>query len=128
MKWKSKLTLVNTRISCQLVQLGIDDLLSLLENLNQVIGFVRVTRCEKCIRSSGALRPSGSPDTMNIVLGVGRIVQIYHKFDVFHICAKSLMTIEKLKDYLFLCGSANLQSNLYNYNVVQTELSVTKTP
>lgn len=78
-------TFENTRVPRKFVQLRINDLFSFLEYLNQVVGLVSVTRREECISRAGALRTSGSSDTMDVVLGVGRVVQINHKFDVLDI-------------------------------------------
>lgn len=68
-----------------LLQLGIDDLLGLLEHGDEVGGLVGVAGREEGVGRAGPLGAARAADAVDVVLRIGRIVEIDYEFHVFHI-------------------------------------------
>lgn len=73
----------------QVGQLRIYDLASFFQNGDQFLRLSGVVRREISVRGAGALATSGSTDSMNVVLGIVRVIEIDHVFDILHVQATS---------------------------------------
>lgn len=74
-------SIVSTELSPsgrQFEELGIDLLVRLSENSNQLISLLRVVPREECVRGSQFVSTTCASDTMDIVLAAVRIVVIDH--------------------------------------------------
>lgn len=75
----------------QLVQHRVHLLPRLGEHCYQIVGLLRVVGREERVRSACVGRASCAPDTVHVVLRRLRVVVVYHKLDVVHICPQTMV-------------------------------------
>lgn len=69
----------------ELEKLRINNLISLLQNLYQVVGFVGIVRCEERVRRSGFLSAACTADPMNVVFRARWVVKVDNKLDILNV-------------------------------------------
>ena len=76
---------VTTTPISQLEELGIDDLISLLEHLHEIVSFVRVARREKSVGRPGLLSAPSASYSVHVIFRARRIIEIDHELDIFNV-------------------------------------------
>ena len=72
----------------QLKQLGVDVLLGLLQDVDQLLGLLGVAGGEEGVGGAGVLGPSRAADAVNVVLRVAGEVEVDHVLDVRDVCGE----------------------------------------
>ena len=70
----------------QLHQFGIDLLVGLSEDINQIFSLLGVAGREEGVGCTSVLSASCAPDAVDVVLRAVRVVEVDDKLDVTHIC------------------------------------------
>lgn len=71
----------------QLLQLGIDHLLGLCQDFNEITSLGTVGRCEEGVCCASSVFAASSADAMNVVLRVVGVVVVDDKLDIVHVQA-----------------------------------------
>ena len=71
------------------MQLGVDHLLGLGQNVDQVLGLDGVSGGEESVGGSGLVPAAGSSDSVNVVFGVVGVVVVDDELDVINVEASS---------------------------------------
>ena len=72
----------------QLEQLGVDVLLGLLQDVDQLLGLLGVAGGEEGVGGAGVLGPSRATDAVDVVLRVVGEVEVHHVLDVGDVCGE----------------------------------------
>lgn len=70
---------------CEFEEFWIDNLVSLCQNVHQILGLLGIVGSEKCVRGSCALGAASTTDTVDVILGTVGVVEVDDKFDIIHI-------------------------------------------
>lgn len=67
-------------------QLRVDYLVGLAQHVDEVAGLVRVGVGEERVCGSGVVGAAGTPDAVDVILRVGRVVVVDYELYVLHVC------------------------------------------
>lgn len=73
-----------------LIKPGIHSLVSLLQDLNQILCLFGIVLSEESISGPSAFGPGRTTNTVYVVLSITRKVEIDDKLDVRHICLQEI--------------------------------------